>query len=73
MTASIGPISTLIGVSICWLPFNILPGGDLAHKVTVRRSKFLLMIYMNIIRYSFYLDFYFHLLLFLRDGNYETK
>ena len=53
MTASIGLIFTLIGVSIPWLPFNVLPGGDLAlnrlSKPLLTRSQF--------VDLSFYLRF----------------
>ena len=57
MTASIKAVSTLIGVSIRWLPFNVLPSGDLALnrllKPLLTRSlfvdvSFLLRIDMNL-------------------------
>ena len=75
MTASIGPVSTLIGVSIRWLPFNILLGGDLAlnHllKPLLTRSlfvdvSFLLRIYMNlyVILFGLTLIFFFFFFLF---------
>ena len=75
MIASIGPVSTLIGVSIRWLPFNILLGGDLAlnHllKPLLTRSlfvdvSFLLRIYMNlyVILFGLTLIFFFFFFLF---------
>ena len=57
MTASIKAVSTLIEVSIRWLPFNVLPSRDLALnrllKPLLTRSlfvdvSFLLRIYMNL-------------------------
>ena len=61
MTSSIELVFTLTGVSIHWLPFNVLPGGDLVlnhllkplliRLLFVDVSFFLLRIYMSIICY----------------------
>ena len=62
MTSSIELVFTLTGVSIHWLPFNVVPGGDLVlnhllkplltRLLFVDMSFFLLRIYMSIICYT---------------------